>query len=60
MVNVALGLRSLPPLSSDLVRVYGGGAWTTLRKVGLPSALPALVGLPEAAVLVRYADGPGR
>lgn len=61
VVNVALGLRSLPPLSSDLVRVYGGGAWTTLRKVGLPSALPALfaslrLSMPAALVGALLAE----
>ncbi len=61
VVNVTLGLRSLPPLSSDLIRVHGGGAWMTLRKVGLPSALPALfasirLSLPAALVGALLAE----
>ena len=61
VVNVKLGVRSLPPLSSDLIRVHGGGAWMTLRKVGLPSALPALfasirLSLPAALVGALLTD----
>lgn len=42
LVNTALGLRAVPALSADLIRVHGGSDWTILRKVGLPTALPAL------------------
>ena len=42
LVNMVLGLRSAPRWSADLVRVHGGGSLAVLRKVGLPSALPAL------------------
>ena len=37
-----LGLRAAPRASIDLVRAYGGTAWTTLRKVQLIAALPSL------------------
>jgi ABC-type nitrate/sulfonate/bicarbonate transport system permease component len=40
LINMALGLRSASPQSSDLVRVYGGSRWTALRMVAIPSALP--------------------
>jgi ABC-type nitrate/sulfonate/bicarbonate transport system permease component len=42
LVNVSLGLRSAPASSLDLIRVNGGGKWSALRKVGVPSALPSL------------------
>lgn len=41
LVNIVLGLRSASPQSVDLVRAYGGGTWTALRKVLIPSALPS-------------------
>lgn len=41
LVNMVFGLRSASPLAADLVRAYGGSSWTTMRKVMVPSALPA-------------------
>jgi sulfonate transport system permease protein len=42
LVNVVEGLRSAPAQSLDLIRAFGGGSGTTLRRVQLPYALPAL------------------
>ena len=42
LVNVTLALRSTPQDSIDLVRAYGASPFTTLRKVQIPNALPAL------------------
>jgi ABC-type nitrate/sulfonate/bicarbonate transport system permease component len=42
LVNVTFGLRSASRQATDLVRAYGGTRWTVLRKVAVPSALPAL------------------
>lgn len=42
LVNVSLALRSVPDTSVDLMRAYGASPGTTLTKVQLPSALPAL------------------
>ena len=42
LVNVTLALRATPQASIDLFQAYGAGQLTTLRKVQLPSALPAL------------------
>jgi len=42
LVNLVFGLRSAPAAAADLVVAYGGGPFTVLRKVALPSALPAL------------------
>ncbi|PZU39570.1 MAG: ABC transporter permease [Microbacterium sp.] len=40
LVNIVFGLKSASPQMNDLVTVYGGTAWTRLRKVALPSSLP--------------------
>jgi ABC-type nitrate/sulfonate/bicarbonate transport system permease component len=42
LVNVSLALRSAPKAAMDLCQAYGGSASTTLRKVQIPTALPAL------------------
>jgi len=42
LVNVSLALRSVPPQSIDLMEAYGASSWTTLKKVQIPAALPAL------------------
>ena len=41
LVTIAFGLRSASPQMTDVVTVYGGKATTALRKVALPSSLPA-------------------
>ncbi|WP_460775472.1 ABC transporter permease [Microbacterium sp. GXF7504] len=41
LVNISFGLKSASPQMNDLVEVYGGGSWTKLRKVAMPSSLPA-------------------
>lgn len=43
LVNVSLALRWAPRDSLDLCRAYGASHVTTLRKVQVPSALPALL-----------------
>ena len=42
LVNVTLALRATPQESIDLCRAYGASPRHTLRKVQVPSALPAL------------------
>lgn len=42
LVNIALGLRSASSQATDLITTYGGTRWTVLRKVALPSAMPAI------------------
>ncbi|RAK40136.1 ABC-type nitrate/sulfonate/bicarbonate transport system permease component [Actinoplanes lutulentus] len=42
LVNVSLALRAVTPSSLDLMRAYGASAYTTLFRVQLPGALPAL------------------
>ncbi|NLE80523.1 MAG: ABC transporter permease subunit [Rhodococcus sp.] len=43
LVNVTLGFGSASPQMLDVVRVNGGGAWTVMRKVAVPTALPHLL-----------------
>jgi ABC-type nitrate/sulfonate/bicarbonate transport system permease component len=42
LLTVTVGLRSAPATLSDLVTVYGGGRGFFLRRVALPSAIPAV------------------
>jgi ABC-type nitrate/sulfonate/bicarbonate transport system permease component len=42
LVNVTLALRATPQSSIDLFRAYGAGPASTMRKVQLPNALPAI------------------
>ncbi len=42
LVNVSLALRATPQAALDLCAAYGADARTTLRKVQIPTALPAL------------------
>ncbi len=50
MVATVLGLTQVDPRLSDLVRVYGGRAWSVVRHVRLRSGLPTLLaGLRVAA-----------
>jgi sulfonate transport system permease protein len=50
LVNVVFGMRSASSSAIDLVQAYGGGRVTALRKVALPSALPALFASARIAV----------
>ena len=43
LVNSVMGLRTAPRSSAELIRACGGGSLTVLRKVGIPSALPAIL-----------------
>ncbi len=50
LVTVVFGLRSAPKQTSDIIRAYGGGAWTVLRKVAVPSASPAFFAAARISV----------
>jgi ABC-type nitrate/sulfonate/bicarbonate transport system permease component len=55
LINVLFGLRSAPAVSVDLVRAYGGGSRQIMRRVSLPSCLPAVfasarIGVPGAFI----------
>ncbi|MFI5891002.1 ABC transporter permease [Actinoplanes sp. NPDC051513] len=50
LVGTLVGLRSADRTSLDLVRAYGGGRWTQLRRVRMRASLPSLfAGLRIAA-----------
>lgn len=67
VVGALLGLRAAPRTSLDVIRAYGGGRWTQLRKVQLIAALPHLfaafkIAAPAAflgAVLAEYLGSGG-
>ena len=50
VVMVTLGLRAAPRASTDLIRVHGGGRWMALRKVGFPTAIPAIFAAARMSV----------
>lgn len=49
LVNMTLGLRSVPQQSVDLLKAYGAGRTYTLIKVQFPFALPSLFAALRAA-----------
>jgi ABC-type nitrate/sulfonate/bicarbonate transport system permease component len=68
LVNIVFGLHSASPQMLDVVTVYGGNRWTTLRKVALPTSAPSFfaavrISVPGAltgALLVEWlATGDG-
>jgi ABC-type nitrate/sulfonate/bicarbonate transport system permease component len=68
LVNIVFGLHSASPQMLDVVTVYGGNRWTTLRKVALPASAPSFfaavrISVPGAltgALLVEWlATGDG-
>lgn len=44
LINVAVGIRNVPPALHDLFRIYRASRWQTLTKLELPAALPTLIG----------------
>ncbi|NED61417.1 ABC transporter permease subunit, partial [Streptomyces sp. SID10244] len=42
-------LRAVPPAATEIVGVSGGSAWTALRLVQVPAALPSLFGAARVA-----------
>jgi ABC-type nitrate/sulfonate/bicarbonate transport system permease component len=68
LVNIVFGLHSASPQMLDVVTVYGGSSWTTLRKIALPASAPSFfaavrISVPGAltgALLVEWlATGDG-
>ncbi|WES63714.1 ABC transporter permease subunit [Microbacter sp. GSS18] len=54
VVGAILGFKSADKASLDVVRVYGGGAWTQLYKVRLIAALPAILNALQIAVPTAF------
>jgi ABC-type nitrate/sulfonate/bicarbonate transport system permease component len=57
LVNSMYGLRSVPREALDLMHVYGAAPVTTLRKVQLPSAIPALFASARIAAPLALLGG---
>ncbi len=61
LVNIMYGLRATPRSSLDLMKSYGAGRFTTLRKVLIPSALPSIfaslrINVPAAMIGALLAE----
>ncbi|GAA3636437.1 ABC transporter permease [Microbacterium awajiense] len=54
VVGSILGFTSADKSSLDVVRVFGGGTWTQLRKVRLIAALPAILTALQIAVPTAF------
>ncbi|WP_433719711.1 ABC transporter permease [Microbacterium laevaniformans] len=54
VVGAILGFTSADKAALDVVRVYGGGRWTQLRKVRLIAALPAILTALQIAVPTAF------
>jgi ABC-type nitrate/sulfonate/bicarbonate transport system permease component len=54
VVGALLGFKAADPASLDVVRVYGGGRPTQLRKVRLVAALPAILNALQVAVPTAF------
>jgi len=54
VVGAILGFKSADKASLDVVRVYGGSAWTQLTKVRLIAALPAILNALQIAVPTAF------
>ena len=50
LASIMFGLAQASPQSLDLVSVYGGGRWTQLTRVTLPSAVPSLFAAARVSV----------
>lgn len=50
LVMIMTGLANAPRQLDDVIRVYGGGRWTALRRSAIPSAVPALFSAAKVSV----------
>lgn len=50
LASMLFGLSRANPESLDLVRVYGGGSWSALRRVAVPGALPSVFAAARVSV----------
>lgn len=50
LVMIMTGLSNAPQHLDDVVRVYGGGRWTALRRSAIPSAVPSLFSAAKVSV----------
>lgn len=50
LANILYGLRSVPAEQHDLVTAYGGNAFTVLRIVSVPTAVPSLLASARVSI----------
>lgn len=61
LVTISFGIASAPREAADMVTVFGGRRWARVRKVGLPSAVPAFftaarIAIPQALSAALIAE----
>lgn len=61
LANILYGLRNVSGRHADVIRAFGGNAWTLLTKVSLPGSIPSLmasarVSVPSAVVGAMIAE----
>lgn len=54
LVNVATGIASVEPELQDVLRALGASKWQTIRKVGLPRAMPYFFASLKVAITVAF------
>ncbi len=54
LVNVATGIATVEPELQDVLRALGASKWQTIRKVGLPRAMPYFFASLKVAITVAF------
>ena len=54
LVNVATGIATVEPELQDVLRALGASNWQTIRKVGLPRAMPYFFASLKVAITVAF------
>jgi NitT/TauT family transport system permease protein len=54
LVNVATGIATVEPELQDVLRALGATKWQTIRKVGLPRAMPYFFASLKVAITVAF------
>jgi NitT/TauT family transport system permease protein len=54
LVNVATGIATVEPELQDVLRALGATRWQTIRKVGLPRAMPYFFASLKVAITVAF------
>jgi NitT/TauT family transport system permease protein len=54
LVNVATGIATVEPELQDVLRALGASRWQTIRKVGLPRAMPYFFASLKVAITVAF------
>jgi NitT/TauT family transport system permease protein len=54
LVNVATGIATVEPELQDVLRALGATKWQTIRKIGLPRAMPYFFASLKVAITVAF------